>query len=103
LLYVFINGIPSGVVQYADNDDFSQINPVNISIGSNDCTIDIYCIRIYDNDLTDHQILNNWIADTQIGTIKRDRYTRNNIFDQYGNIVISKLPTNLPYFILNAE
>ena len=102
LLYIYINGIMSGVIQYPDDDDFSQPNPVNIAVGSNDCTIDLYCIRIYDNDLTREQILNNWIADTQIGSLMMDRYNRNNIYDAYGNVVISKLPNDLPYFIIEC-
>ena len=57
LLYCYINGIMSGAVQYPVDDDFAQTSPVNISIGSNDCTMDLYCIRVYDNDLTRHQIL----------------------------------------------
>jgi len=52
LVFVFINSIPSGVIEYPTNDDFSQISPVNIAIGSNDATIDLYCIRVYDNNLT---------------------------------------------------
>lgn len=103
LLLIYINGIASGVVQYPDDDDFSQVLPADISIGSSDCTIDIYCIRIYDNDLNRFQILDNWIADTQDGGLMLDRFTRNNVFDAYGNIVISKLPTNLPYMIRTAE
>lgn len=102
LLYIYINGIASGVVQYPVDDDFSQPSPVDISIGSKDCTIDLYCIRIYDNDLTRHQIVNNWIADTQIGSLMVDRYTRNNVFDAYGNIVINKLPSDLPYMIISC-
>ena len=46
LMYIYVNGIMSGVVQYPTNDDFQQTNPVGISIGSNDCTIDLYNIRI---------------------------------------------------------
>lgn len=102
LLYIYINGIASGVVQYPTDDDFSQVSPVNISVGSSDCTIDLYCIRVYDNDLTRHQIVNNWIADTQIGTMMLDRYSRNNVFDAYGNIVISQLPSDLPYMIISC-
>lgn len=102
LIFIYINGIASGVVQYPADDDFSQTSPVNITIGSSDCTTDIYCIRIYDNDLTRFQIVDNWIADTQDGALMLDRYTRNNIFDAYGNIVISKLPSTLPYFIQTA-
>lgn len=102
LLIIYINGIASGVVQYPEDDDFAQVTPVNITIGSNDCVTDIYCIRIYDNDLVRSQILDNWIADTQIGSLMADRYNRNNIYDEYGSVVIEKLPSTLPYFILSA-
>lgn len=103
LMFVYINGIASGVVPYPDDDDFSQTSPVNITIGSNYCTVDLYCIRIYDSSLTKEQILNNWIADTQIGSELLDRYTRNNIYDGYGNIVISQLPKTLPYMVISCD
>ncbi len=102
MLLIYINGIVSGAVQYPADDDFSQQTPVNISIGSNDCTIDIYNIRIYDNDLTRFQVVNNWIADTQDGGLMLNRYVRNNVFDEYGNIVISNLPSELPYMIISC-
>ena len=102
LIYLYINGICSQVVQYPANDDFSQAEPVNISIGSNDCTADIYCIRVYNNDLTRMQVLNNWIADTTNVTDMLDRYTRNNVYDAYGNITIANLPKNLPYLVLEC-
>ena len=103
LVFVFINSIPSGVIEYPTNDDFSQISPVNIAIGSNDATIDLYCIRVYDNNLTRHQVLDNWIADTTDGSEMLDRYSRNNVYDAYGNITIANLPSYIPYFILNAD
>lgn len=103
LIKGYIEGTIARAVQYPDDDDFVQTNPVGISIGSNDCAIDIYCIRVYSNDLTMIQVLDNWIADTQDGTVMLERYTRNNIYDAYGKIVISQLPAYLPYFILDAE
>ena len=102
LLLVYINGILSGAVQYPSDDDFSQSAPVGISIGSNSCTTDVYCIRVYDNDLTRFQVLNNWIADTQVGLTKKERYDRNKVFDDYSQIVIDQLPQDLPYLILEA-
>ena len=102
LIYVYVNGVMSGVVQYPANDDFSQAEPVGISIGSSTCGVDIYCIRVYDNDLGRIQVLNNWIADTQIIDDMLERYTRNNVYDEYGNIVISKLPSELPYMIITC-
>ena len=102
LLYIYINGIMSGVIQYPEDDNFAQVTPVDITIGTNSCTTDIYCIRVYDNDLTRYQILNNWIADTQNITELLERYRHNDVYDEYGNIVISKLPSDLPYFVMEG-
>lgn len=102
LIYCYINGIMSGVVQYPANDDFAQSVPVDITIGSRDAAIDLYCIRVYDNDLTRHQILNNWIADTQVVETMLERYSRNHVFDAYSQIVISQLPKDLPYLVLDG-
>lgn len=101
-IYCYINGTMSGVVQYPDGDDFSQVTPANITIGNNNCTMDIYCIRVYDNDLSAQQMEDNWIADTQDGALMLERYNHNNVRDEYGNIVIAKLPTDLPYFIIEC-
>lgn len=102
LLLCYINGIMSGAVQYPEDDDFSQTSPVGITVGSSDCTTDIYTIRAYDNDLTRHQILDNWIADTQKSSDRLARYTRNDVYDEYGQIVISKLPKDLPYLVIQG-
>lgn len=103
LILCYINGIMSGAVQYPEDDDFSQATPVGITIGSNDCTTDIYCIRAYDNSLTKYQILDNWIADTQNIQERLDRYARNDVYDAYGQVVLSKLPTDLPYLVLRGD
>ena len=102
LIYCYINGIMSGVVQYPADDDFAQSVPVDISIGSRDAAIDLYCIRVYDNDLTRHQVLNNWIADTQVVETMLERCSRNHVFDAYSQIVISQLPKDLPYLVLDG-
>lgn len=103
LLLIYLNGIMCGAAQYPVDDDFSQASPVEISIGSNDCMIDLYNIRVYNNDLTRYQILDNWIADTQDVALRAERYARNNICDAYGNIVIENLPSTLPYMILKCK
>ena len=103
LVRIYINGIMSGAIKYSGDTDFSQFNPVGISIGSNECTTDIYCIRVYGNGLSQYQILDNWIADTQDIEELIERYNRNNIFDAYGNVAVDKLPTTLPYLVLEAK
>ena len=103
LILIYINGIASGVVQYSEDDLFSQRNPVNIVLGADGVTLDIYNIRIYNSNLTRYQVLNNWIADTQNITEMIRRYEHNDIYDEYGQVVIDKLPNDLPYFLLDAE
>ena len=102
LLLCYINGIMSGAAQYPTGDDFSQADPVGITIGSNECTTDLYNIRVYDNNLTRHQVLDNWIADTQNPTERMERYLRNSIYDAYGRVVISQLPNDLCYMVLEC-
>lgn len=103
LMLIYINGIMSRAAQYASGERFSQLNPVGISIGSNDCGIDIYCIRVYDNDLSRQQIVNNWIADTRDGSLMLERYERNNIYDAYGTVQSANLPSDLPYMIFECD
>lgn len=102
LLICYINGKISSLFLYSDDDDFSQLTPVNITIGSNDCATDIYNIRVYDNDLTRYQMLDNWIADTQSVALRRERYERNNIYDDYGQITIETLKRDVPYLVINC-
>ena len=102
IIYVYINGIASGAIRYPEDDNFQQTSPVGITIGSSDCTIDLYCIRVYDNNLTRFQIVDNWIADTQVGAVMLERYTHNNVFDDYGSIIIANLPSDLPYMIITC-
>ena len=102
LIYTYLNGIMCGAIQYPDNDNFAQGTPVGITIGSNLATIDIYTIRVYRQNLTRYQVLDNWIADTQDVEERFRRYQRNHVYDAYGNIVVANLPTDLPYLILEA-
>ena len=102
LIYTYLNGIMCGAVQYEANDNFAQSEPVGITFGSNQATIDIYSIRVYDNSLTRYQVLDNWIADTQDIDERLARYKRNKVYDAYGSVVSANLPKNLPYLILEA-
>lgn len=103
LLMCYINGIMSGAVQYPEDDDFSQAAPVGITVGSNECTVDLYVIRAYDNNLTRYQVLDNWISDTKNSVERLARYTRNDIYDVYGQVVIEKLPHDLAYLVLQCK
>lgn len=99
IIWMYINGIASGAMQYPIDDNFRQLEPNIIEIGSNDAVLDIYNIRVYENSLSSKQIVNNWIADTQSAITKAARYTRNDNYNDKNELVINKLPSDLPYII----
>ena len=104
LILIYINGLMSRAVQYSAGEDFDQGTPVPITIGSNDCGVDIYNIRVYDEELTMEQIKNNWIADTQNGNLKFQRYSHNDIYDtETKKITPDSLPLDLPYMVVQAN
>ena len=96
LIYVYINGEMCGVVQYPEQDDFTQSSPVGISIGSDVCTTDIFNIRVYDNNLNRYQLLDNYLADMDNLEVKKDLFADNNIYDDYGNVSYNKVVDKVP-------
>ena len=48
------------------------------------------------------QVLDNWIADTQIGELMLERYSHNNVYNEAGEITIADLPPDLPYMIVEC-
>ncbi len=102
LVYIYINGVMSGTVQYAPEDNFAQNPPVNIRIGSPDCTVDIYNIRSYTSDLNQYQILNNYISDLGDITEKLAIFSRNQVTDASGEIVFNQLLDRLPCMLITG-
>lgn len=102
LIMTYIDGEFCAPVQYpAEDDDFQQMNPVGISIGSPDCTVNIYGIRVYRRELTRKEMLMNYIADQQDADVMLALYDHNNIFDANGNVSMSMLPKDLAYEIVD--
>lgn len=112
LIYTYINGIISGIKQYAggDNPDaFNQLVPVGITInGANENIVDVYNIRVYNDNLTTQQVLNNYIADLADIDKKLELYYKNNILNESGQIPYNYLideerPYKIPVMILTGQ
>ena len=103
LIYTYVNGVISGLAQYPSDDNFSQSNPVGISIGSNDATIDLYNIRVYNINLDHNDLLANFIADTPDRETKLTLYNNNDIFDKYGNINYNQVVDRIPCLTFIGE
>ena len=75
----YVNGVLSGLTPYvAGADKLKQNTPVNITLGSSDCTLDIYSIRIYNTELTDSQVVQNYMTELSPSDLLY-KYPRNNI------------------------
>lgn len=102
MIYVYVDGVMCGAIQYATADNFAQSPPVGITIGAESSGIDIYRVRLYNKGLTRHEILDNYIADRSLLSDRVNAAKRNDIFDLSENIVISKLPITLPYMFIKC-
>ena len=75
------DGVPSKAYAYEYGNAGDGLYHNNtIRIGSNDCDIYIYHLRIYDKSLTTADILQNFIADGNGISEKVERYNRNCIY-----------------------
>ena len=79
------DGVPSKAYAYTHTQKlYHDANNPNgesiITIGSDDCDVYIYKLRIYNNELTQAQVLRNFIADGKTIEESIDRYQRNCIY-----------------------
>ena len=107
LIRLYVNGDCSAVIQYTDPSSGATSmsqgrDAVPITIGGVGAAIDVYKIRIYDLELTKRQVVDNWIADTRTIESMLARYTRNDVYDEFGKLILSKLPETTPYLIIST-
>ena len=102
-VYIYVNGVMCGVIRYPENDDFAQVNPVEIFIGSESCGLDLYSLRMYSKGFTRHEQLNNFICDRPTLAERIEANDRNNVLGDSGEVTIANLPMNIPYMIIECE
>lgn len=103
LVSVYLNGVLSGAKQYLENDNWQQTDPVNITVGSPYCCVDLYCIRAYDTALTTTEVRDNYIADVTNVQEKSALYTDNNIYDAFGGLSFSALKDKIPILVITGS
>lgn len=64
LFCAYLNGVMSSAAQYTTSEILHQSTPVGITIGSSECSIDLYAIRTYDIALTKEEVRDNFIAES---------------------------------------
>lgn len=102
MVFLYINGIMSGGVQRSKSDGIYQDNPQFITIGSDECSIDVYGMRSYSVALTDAQMLDAHIIDLSTVDELIDTYNKNNVLDGNGKITVDSLPVDIPYMVVTG-
>lgn len=80
MMSIWEKGTPAKTTVYATNDNFAQVNPVGITVGSDDCDVYLYLIRAYTRDLTKEEIKANFYADGKDATDIIARHDRNQVY-----------------------
>ena len=81
------DGTPYRPQVHNDAISYTQKTPCGIKIGSMDCDVHLYRLKAYTNNLTEKQILNNYIADARNALDKKDRYVSNDIYNAMTGVV----------------
>ena len=103
LMSVYLNGVQSKITRYVENDNLQQTAPVNITVGSPYCSVDLYSIRSYNTALTKEEIRDNYIASIQDVGEQLAVFEDNNIYDDFGNLSYSKLQSKIPSMIIIGD
>lgn len=105
IAYIYVNGVIVRMINY-DAATWRQPTAQNIVIGSSDCDIELYTLRIYDKSLNYQQMLNNFAFDTPELEEKIAIAKRNNVLDSTNAVdfakVLAAMP-NTPYKIWEID
>lgn len=95
IAYIYVNGVIVRMIDY-NSATWRQANPQNIVIGSTDCDIELYTVRIYDKSLNYQQMINNFAYDTPELEEKIAIARRNNVLDSSNAVDFAKVTAALP-------
>lgn len=97
-IMAWVDGVITSCRVYDANDSFVQAagSQEDIVLGSEDCDLYIYMIKAYPNLISREGHIDNFIMDAPNAAEMANRYSRNNILDEGGNIDYVKLSEQNP-------
>lgn len=95
-IMTYEDGVGLRPLLYDNNHVIKQYEPVEIVIGSPDCDVYIYRMRAYEFNLTDSDILQNFITDARTSDEMISRHDRNEIYDENSNLTPEILAERCP-------
>lgn len=101
LIFIFINGILSGVKNYQVGDSFTS-NIYAVFTGSVDANIILYQLRFYRRALRLDEVLNNYILYRPTVDELLEAYDKNDIYTS-GSLSLDKLSAQTPIIIVTGN
>lgn len=101
-IIIYEDGVPSAATIYTRNTDtydksvFYQSAPNSLIVGSDECDVYIYKMRLYDKALTNQEILKNFYADGLTDDEMSNRYDRNSALVNAAEITPDLVAENCP-------
>lgn len=112
LMYIYINGIVTGVIKSTLSDPF-EINANEMIFNSEYCDIDLYKVRVYNTDLNVNDIVTNYAVDFKNVTIydQNKLAEENNAIKEYQFIYKNMISYNeahpdaplMPYIVFDTS
>ena len=103
LIQFWMEGCPAQVDQYIDTDGFAQNQASKLVIGSDECEVHLYLLKIAENSWEDEEITDDWIMNAPSGEEMANRYKRNDIYAQDGSLDFDALPEGLIKAVIHAD
>ncbi len=90
IAYIYVNGVPVRLMSYG-RASWKQAEAQDIVIGSDECEVELYSVRVYDKALTTAQMIANYAYDTPDPDEKVAIARRNDVLDSYGEVSFAKV------------
>ena len=103
LIQYWMGGCPAQVIQYTADDGFAQNEASKLVIGSDECEVHLYLLKIAENSWEDEEITDDWIMNAPSGEEMVNRYKRNDIYATDGSLDFDKLPEELVKVVIHAD
>ena len=92
-----MDGTPDSTKLYtSEGESMQQTSPVNIRIGSPNCDVYVYMIKAYPTYMTNDNELSNFIMDAPNANEMVDRFERNDVLNESGEVDWQKLARQNP-------